>query len=147
MTQPTPRSRHQSLVPGAVPCVASLMQRSTVTVAPVGGWPVTAAPASGLAWAVGAPEMVAVRAARLGVAKMSRVRMSRGLGRMVVASRGGWGRQEGSVDSSSVQPCRWFLRRRLGRVTQRPLPQNDADGYDRSQRGHALSRASKFKRC
>src|SRR5215217_3675188 len=92
MTQPTPRSRHQSSAPGTVAAagVASLVQRSTVTVAPVGGWPVTSAPASGLAWAVGAPEMVAVRAARAGVARRSRGRMSRGRGCMGGVEQGEW---------------------------------------------------------
>lgn len=71
-TQPTPRSRHQSLLSRAefwapearvAAGAASLVQWSTVTVAPDGGRWVTGDAASGLAWAVGAPEMVAVRAA------------------------------------------------------------------------------------
>ncbi len=49
----------------------------------------TSVAASGLAWAVGAPEMVAVRAARAGVARMRRGRMSRGRGRMGIVARGG----------------------------------------------------------
>lgn len=97
MTQPTPRSRHQSSAPGTVKGtgVASLVQRSMVTVAPVGGWPVTSVVASGLAWAVGAPEMVAVRAAKAGVARRSSGRMRRGRGRMEVVALGGWGKARG----------------------------------------------------